>query len=248
VRFRAVLFDLDGTLWGDAPGWRGDGADFARLTEIEARRLAPVFEAAGVRLDPLEFTIEFWDFARRREQEQAAQLIAPNGPGLAAERLALKGVAAEGVDLGAVWAALDVPASMTGRMLFDDAVSTLEALAAKGFSMAVVSNRISGGRSLHSDFELLGVREHFKALVCSSDIGRRKPHPLVFEHALRELGVAPGEAVMVGDSFENDVRGARAAGMTAVLKLNGRQPTADERHEADYLVHNLSDLLELGLF
>jgi FMN phosphatase YigB (HAD superfamily) len=248
LSLRAVLFDLDGTLWGDAPGWRGDGADFARLTELEARRLAPVFASAGIELDPLEFTSEFWAFARRREQEEAAQLFAPNGPSLAADLLALKGVAAEGVDLDAVWAALDVPASMTGRMLFADAVATLEALTDKGLAMAVVSNRISGSGSLHTDFDELGIRRHFGALICSSDTGRRKPHAAVFERALHELGVAAGEAIMVGDSFENDVRGARAAGMTAVLKLNGRQATAEERHEADYLVHNLAELLELGLF
>jgi HAD superfamily hydrolase (TIGR01509 family) len=245
LALRAVLFDLDGTLWGDAPGWKGDEADFARLTELEARRLAPVFSEAGVRLDPLAVCSEFWSFARRREEEEAASLGAPNGPGLLAEFLASKGTRLERAWLLAAWAALDVPAREYGRALFPDTAATLERLGQRGLAMAVVSNRLNGAGALSADFEELGIRQRFQTIVCSSQVGRRKPHAAVFERALKDVGVSATEAVMVGDSFENDVRGARALGMTAVLKLNGREPTAEESHEADHLIQDLSELLEL---
>ena len=47
--------------------------------------------------------------------------------------------------------------------------------------------------------------------------GRVKPHPTIFKAALELLGVAPAEAVMVGDSLEEDIEGARALGMRAIL-------------------------------
>ncbi len=47
--------------------------------------------------------------------------------------------------------------------------------------------------------------------------GRIKPHPSIFEAALAVLGVDVGEAVMVGDSYRDDIAGARALGMRAIL-------------------------------
>jgi FMN phosphatase YigB (HAD superfamily) len=242
-----VLFDLDGTLWGDAPGWKGDAADYARLSEIEARRLAPHFQRFGIRLDPLEVVSNFWDYARRREIEEAASLRAPSGPGLLQEFLILKGAELTPLQAVAAWSALDIPASEYGRTLFADARPTLAHLAESGLSMAVVSNRISGDGALRADLGLLGIAGYFGAIVCSSHVGWRKPHAAVFEAALSALGVPAGDAVMVGDSFENDVRGAKAVGMHAVLKTNGREISAEERHEADHVIENLSELIKGGI-
>jgi putative hydrolase of the HAD superfamily len=47
--------------------------------------------------------------------------------------------------------------------------------------------------------------------------GRIKPHPSIFETALAALEIKAGEAVMVGDSYEDDIRGARALGIRAIL-------------------------------
>ena len=53
--------------------------------------------------------------------------------------------------------------------------------------------------------------------VGSKSHGRTKPHASIFESALTALGVAASEAVMVGDSYEDDIEGARALGMRAIL-------------------------------
>jgi putative hydrolase of the HAD superfamily len=58
-----------------------------------------------------------------------------------------------------------------------------------------------------------GIHRHFAATVISADFGRRKPHPAIFTEALARLGVAPAEALYVGDTHAEDVVGARAAGM-----------------------------------
>lgn len=56
----------------------------------------------------------------------------------------------------------------------------------------------------------------FKVLVTSEEVGVEKPHPRIFKEALRRAGVRPGEAMMVGDSWETDVLAGRRAGMRAV--------------------------------
>jgi putative hydrolase of the HAD superfamily len=62
-----------------------------------------------------------------------------------------------------------------------------------------------------------GLLEHVDAVVTSAEVGVAKPGRAIFEHALELAGVAPGDAVHVGDSLENDVAGARAAGIRPVL-------------------------------
>ncbi len=62
----------------------------------------------------------------------------------------------------------------------------------------------------------LGLERTVDALVVSEAVGRSKPDPEIFAEALRRLGVAAEETVMVGDSWANDVLGARGAGIRPV--------------------------------
>jgi putative hydrolase of the HAD superfamily len=57
-----------------------------------------------------------------------------------------------------------------------------------------------------------------------------KPHPTIFQAALGQLGVEARDGVMVGDSLEEDIEGARALGMRAILiDRNERHPDVEER-------------------
>ena len=70
------------------------------------------------------------------------------------------------------------------------------------------------------------------AAVGSTAHGRIKPHPSIFETALARLGVDVPEVVMVGDSVEDDVRGARALGIRAILvDRDGLHPDEPDRIE-----------------
>ena len=74
--------------------------------------------------------------------------------------------------------------------------------------------------------------------------GRIKPHPSIFEAALAALGVEVGEAVMVGDSYRDDIEGARALGMRAILvDRDGVYPDEVDRIET---LHALSAALGLS--
>lgn len=85
----------------------------------------------------------------------------------------------------------------------------------KEHDLAVVSNSMS---LLPKRFlEENGLAEYFKLFVISCEVGYRKPHPRIFESALEGLGVEPGEAVHVGNLLDEDVAGAKGAGMYSVL-------------------------------
>jgi len=65
-------------------------------------------------------------------------------------------------------------------------------------------------------FAELGLLERLSAVALSAEVGKRKPHPAIFEAALAQAGVAADEAVMVGDRLREDIGGAQALGMTAI--------------------------------
>jgi len=97
---------------------------------------------------------------------------------------------------------------------YDDTVPLLETLRARGIRLAVVSNWDSRLRRILKD---RGLAAYFDAVVISAEVGWRKPHAAIFRRALEALGVAPGEALHVGDSVGDDVEGARASGIRPVL-------------------------------
>ena len=91
---------------------------------------------------------------------------------------------------------------------------TLEELRRRGLRLGVISN--ADGR-VDALLEAVGLRPHFDFVIDSALVGMEKPDPRIFRMGLERLGVEPEEAVYVGDIYEIDVVGARAAGMTAVL-------------------------------
>ncbi|MGH9380965.1 MAG: HAD-IA family hydrolase [Thermoanaerobaculia bacterium] len=130
--------------------------------------------------------------------------------------------------LARLCALLDLPAPsrFAARELFDafarpdawevyrDAPPTLAALRGRGLALGVVSN---WDHRLPGLLEAFGPEFRFQAIVYSQRAGVEKPEPAIFRRALRELVVEPDEAVHVGDRPTEDVEGARAAGMHALL-------------------------------
>lgn len=69
----------------------------------------------------------------------------------------------------------------------------------------------------------VGLDGYIEAIYCARGLGLEKPDPAFFTAVLRDQGVGPERAVMVGDSFEGDIRGALAAGLKAVWLAPGRR-------------------------
>jgi putative hydrolase of the HAD superfamily len=99
------------------------------------------------------------------------------------------------------------------RELASTTHALLETLRERGLKLGLVSNAIDPPDLLHRDLAELGVAQRLDVAVFSSEVGRRKPDPLIFERALEALGVAPENALFVGDKVAIDVAGAAALGM-----------------------------------
>jgi HAD superfamily hydrolase (TIGR01549 family) len=109
--------------------------------------------------------------------------------------------------------------------LFEDVLPVLDELRRAELRIAVVSNGIRDLRAFVAHHRL-----DVDAIVDSRSHGRVKPHPTIFQAALAALAVAPADAVMVGDSLEEDIDGARALGMRAILlDREQRHREVDER-------------------
>lgn len=95
-----------------------------------------------------------------------------------------------------------------------DAEPALRLARERGLRAAVISN--SNG-SVRAILAALGLASRLEFVIDSSEVGVEKPDPKIFGIALARASVAPDEAVYVGDLYSVDVRGARAAGLGAVL-------------------------------
>lgn len=58
-----------------------------------------------------------------------------------------------------------------------------------------------------------GIKDYFRSITTSEEVGLKKPHPSVFNAAMKKASVAPQKSIMIGDSFEADIIGANNAGM-----------------------------------
>jgi 2-haloalkanoic acid dehalogenase type II len=101
---------------------------------------------------------------------------------------------------------------------YPDAAPALRALRARGVRLVVASNWDS---ALSHWLGETGLLELLDGVVTSAHVGAAKPDAAVFEAALSLAGAAPEEAVHVGDSLVNDVEGAHAAGLRALLVVRG---------------------------
>jgi putative hydrolase of the HAD superfamily len=120
----------------------------------------------------------------------------------------------------------------------------LAALRDRGFTLAICSN---WDWDLHEAVGNARLSEHVDLFVSSAWVGARKPHPRIYSHVLEALGVAPDEAIFVGDTWSCDVEGPRRAGLDPVYVRRAHLPpdhTAPDGHEHDP-VPRLDDLTGL---
>jgi putative hydrolase of the HAD superfamily len=108
--------------------------------------------------------------------------------------------------------------------------ATLDVLAklkAEGLKLGLVSNVSQLPELLHRDVKDFGIAQFLDGIAFSSEIGVRKPRPQIFEHVLDAVDTKPVDAVFVGDRLVDDVAGAQAVGMRAILTRQYRREEPD---------------------
>jgi HAD superfamily hydrolase (TIGR01662 family) len=226
----AVFFDVDFTLIYPGPMFRGSGyrqfgarhgLDLDPVQfESAVRSAAPILDAAqGEIYDPAVF-----------HRYTATIIEGMGGTGA--------GVASCAVEVYEEWAANH------HFELYEDVADVLRAIDGRGIRIGLISNSHRCLATFQSHFELDGL---VTAAVSSSSHGYLKPHPSIFEAALKLMSVAAADAVMVGDSVGQDIAGARGIGMRAVLVRRGAadQPFDGEVDPEVPVIHRLHDLLPL---
>jgi putative hydrolase of the HAD superfamily len=106
---------------------------------------------------------------------------------------------------------------------YPDAAPALRELRSRGVTLVVVSN---WDHSLHERLEETGLAPLVDGAVASAELGHAKPERAIFEHALALAGADPAGALHAGDSPDEDVGGALAAGLRAVLVARDGGPPA----------------------
>lgn len=122
---------------------------------------------------------------------------------------------------------LDHDALVNSVRIEPETIEMLEKLRADGLKLGLVSNVSQLPELLHRDIERFGIAKLLDGVAFSSEIGVRKPRPQIFEHVLDAVGVRPTDAVFVGDRLVDDIAGAQAVGMRAILTRQYRQEEPD---------------------
>ncbi len=112
--------------------------------------------------------------------------------------------------------------------------------------LGLVSNVWSPSPVFESALESAGIRYLFAVRVWSSDHLSIKPSARLFQIALDAFAVDPARVVYVGDNPKRDIAGAKAMGMAAVWIENKSRPLTPDIPEPDYIVSDLTQLVETG--
>lgn len=218
---KAILFDLDDTLLD----WRGFNQEWPSFEQQFLRR---TFDYIGQVASPLAdfdaFVTEFRYRTREGWQSGRGNLIAPNLGTILLETAEVLGAArgvltAEGCLTAYEWGA--VP----GTVIFPGVPETLTTIRQHGIETAIVTNASQPMWLRDQELKQHGIFDYFpKCRVSAADAGYLKPHPAIFEHTLKQLGIKPDEAVFVGDNPIADIAGAQAFGMQAVLRVSTPVP------------------------
>ena len=225
---QAVFFDVDFTLIYPGPAFQGDGyrAFCARHgMEVDAARFPSAVISASHILDREQDAV----YNAQIFIDYTSHIIrAMGGSGAAVEQCA--------TEIYQEWAMCE------HFLLYEDVPAALQTLAESDIVIGLISNSHRCLDSFQEHFELNGLID---VAVSSSQHGFMKPHPSIFEAALKLAGVSASDAVMVGDSLTQDIDGARRVGMRGVL-VRRSETIARPREQVDVpVIRTLTELTEL---
>jgi putative hydrolase of the HAD superfamily len=237
VPIRAVIFDLGHTVWDFAPR---EDAYKLNILRMHERLVAwndsdiPTPKQLGTTLgNATARWMKVWD---SDVLEQATTDV------LVSEALTDAGLSPPPdvvSDITSILFGREVDMPVVGP----DTIATFDAFDSNGIAMGCVSNTILLEEGIGDALMRLGLLRYFRSVVASSSMGYKKPHASLFERALAELEIEPAAALFVGDRLVDDVSGAQAVGMRAVLTHQFRQEPLDGVDvQPDAVIERLAEL------
>jgi putative hydrolase of the HAD superfamily len=227
MRYKHLFFDLDHTLWDFDTNSREALQDIYHSLSLEA---------AGINDFDLFHTLylghneRLWDRYRKGQMKvdelrwkrmSVTLLEFKNGD----EELAKK----MGVEFLNI-----LP---TKKALFPGTVELLKYLTEKKYNLHLITNGFE--KTQHHKLKTAGIDNFFQEIITSEGSNSLKPHPEIFEFALVRTGAGKKESIMIGDSPEVDILGAREAGIDQVYVNHTNNK---EVVNATYTVYSLEEL------
>ena len=227
MRLRAVLFDIDDTLFPTT-----------KFAGRARRRAVDAMVHAGLDVDPeaayVELEAVVQEFSSNYGHHFDKLVVRMGGrlrPGVHPAIVIASGVCA-------------YHAAKEHIRPYPDAVRALSALGETGLMRGVVSNGLTVKQA--EKLVRLGLDRAFSpsAIFISEDLGVAKPHPKIFTIACESLGIRPDETLYVGDHPVKDIDPAREAGLHTCLRRGaGRHGNATAVHKPEFVVDSFDELL-----
>lgn len=228
-----ILFDLGGTLMHAVNAWdnvyaQADKALTAALSEYD------------IELNPNVFRARLHEYYQQRDkdyQETTYHFVL---------RELLKELGYAEVAESVIRSGLDAMYAVTQSnwQIEKDAVETLQALQSNQYRLGIFSNA-GDDKDVQLLVQNFGIKNYFDFVLTSAACYYRKPHPRAFEIALAQWNVTPQEAVMIGDSLQADIFGAKELRMKTIWITRRAKFTAEEmqRIKPDFSLRKLTELL-----
>ena len=235
TQIRYILFDLGGTLMHA----RGDWSPIYQRAD---HALADSLRAHHIELDTKIFRARLHQYYKQREKDFAEttyhfilrELLRELGYFDIAESI--------------LRSALDAMYSITQTnwKLEDDAYAAIQKLKTQNYRLGIFSNA-GDDQDVQELIENFGIRAHFDFVLTSAACYYRKPHPRAFEIALAQWNIEPAEAVMIGDSLQADIDGAKKLGMQTIWITRRATFTAEEKQriQPDFKISCYDDLFSI---
>lgn len=225
-----IFFDLDRTLW-----------DFDRNSEFALRQILTEEKL-------LSNIFDFEEFHQIYKQENARLWREYVAGRLEKEVLRFKRFQEALIHFGIDDIALSkrmgeayIEVSPRQTQLFPNVIETLEELNSIGFKLHIITNGFAEVQYIK--LENCGLIQYFDVIVCSEVIGKNKPDPLIFRHALKEANAMNVNSLMIGDDYHADIHGALQSGLQAVLF----DPHKQQNSSYEWVISDLIEVPSMAL-
>lgn len=232
LRYQHLFFDLDHTLW--------DFESNARATLLQ------LYQEAGLQ----QLGVDDFDHFYRQYLEHNEKLWDRYRKGfIKQDELRIKRMRLALLDFGIVNEAVAALMNVrflellpTRTILFPHTKELLDYLLQKGYYLHLITNGFE--KTQHSKLHYSGLASYFLAVITSEASGSLKPRPEIFSYALEQAGAVRENAIMIGDTIDVDIWGAKNAGLDQI-HVNHLTQERVALSDGSYPTHTVFSLQEI---